>query len=128
MNIDKITDIFLKLINNKQFILKIDEHITDIMKDNVIDHNDIPSIIKIIMDTIYHINDTSHNINDDGIKHLILLLIDFIVSKYSINMSEYHKNLCSNFIDLSITLKKKYKTKITTFFKSFFKCCSCSKV
>ena len=43
------------------------------MKDNVIDHNDIPSIINIIMNTIYHINDVSHNINNDGIKQIILL-------------------------------------------------------
>ena len=128
MNVDKITNIFLKLINDKQFLLKIDEHITDIMKDNLIDHNDIPSIINIIMDTIHHINDTSRNIDNDGIKLLILLLIDFFVSKYSIKMSENQKRLCSNVIEFSINLNKKYKTKITNFFRSFFKCCSCSKV
>jgi hypothetical protein len=122
-NANNIKDIFLKLINNRQFILDIDEHITDIMKDNVIDHNDIPSIINIIMDTIYHINDASHNINNDGIKQLILLLIEFIVSKYSINMSENQIKLLGNFIDITINLRKKYKTKIATCFKSFFKCC-----
>jgi hypothetical protein len=123
MNANNIKDIFLKLINNRQFILDIDEHITDIMKDNVIDHNDIPSIINIIMDTIYHINDVSHNINNDGIKQLILLLIEFIVSKYSINMSENQIKLLGNIIDITINLRKKYKTKIATCFKSFFKCC-----
>jgi len=123
INANNIKDIFLKLINNRQFILDIDEHITDIMKDNVIDHNDIPSIINIIMDTIYHINDVSHNINNDGIKQLILLLIEFIVSKYSINMSENQIKLLGNIIDITINLRKKYKTKIATCFKSFFKCC-----
>jgi hypothetical protein len=120
MSIKLAKNIFSKLINDKEFIIKIDEHITEIMKDNVIDHNDIPSIFKIIIDTTSHIN----NINNDGIKHLILLLIDFIASKYSINISENDKKLYTNLIIIFINIKNKFKSKITTCFKSFFKCCS----
>ena len=124
MSIKLAKNIFSKLINDKEFIIKIDERITEIMKDNVIDHNDIPSIFKIIIDTTNHINNVSSNINNDGIKHLILLLIEFIASKYYINISENDKELYTNLIIISINLKNKFKSKITTCFKLFFKCCS----
>ena len=103
-NIDKIKELFNKIINNVEFIRIIDEQINNIMKDKDIDHNDIPSIIYIIVETINHINSFSITINEEDVKKLILLIIDFIMSKYSIIPSENNKELYNNIINLSIKL------------------------
>ena len=125
MNVDKIKELFAKIINNKEFIRIIDEQINNIMKDKTIDHNDIPSIIYIIVETINNINGISITINSDDIKKLILLIIDFIMSKYSIIPSENNKELYDNIINLSIKLlmiefklHKQYVFKFIDFFKS----------
>jgi hypothetical protein len=123
-NTDKIKDLFAKIINNKEFICIIDEQINNIMKDKTIDHNDIPSIIYIIVETIYNINSLSITLNNDNVKELILLTIDFIMSKYSIVPSENNKELYDNIINLSIKLlmfelklNKQYTFKFTNLFK-----------
>jgi len=123
-NTDKIKDLFAKIINNEEFICIIDEQINNIMKDKTIDHNDIPSIIYIIVETIYNINSLSITFNNDNVKELILLIIDFIMSKYSIVPSENNKELYDNFINLSIKLlmfelklNKQYTFKFTNLFK-----------
>ena len=67
-NIDNIKELFIKIINNDEFISIIDKQINDIMKDKVIDHNDIPSIIYIIVETINNINSLSITINDEDVK------------------------------------------------------------
>ena len=92
-NADKIKELFAKIIHNDEFIRIIDEQVNNIMKDKTIDHNDIPSIIYIIVETINHINAFSITINDDDVKKLILLIIEFIMSKYSIIPSENNKEL-----------------------------------
>ena len=123
-NVDKIKELFTKIINNEEFIRIIDEQINNIMKNKIIDHNDIPSIIYIIVETINHINTFSITINDDDIKKLILLIIEFIMSKYSIIPSENNKELYNNIINLSIKLlmtelklNKQYIFKFTDLFK-----------
>jgi hypothetical protein len=124
-NADKIKELFAKIINNEEFIRIIDEQINNIMKNKTIDHNDIPSIIYIIVETINHINTFSITINDDDIKKLILLIIDFIMSKYSIIPSENNKEMYDNIINLSIKLlmfefklNKQYIFNFTDLFKS----------
>jgi hypothetical protein len=123
-NVDKIKELFTKIINNEEFIRIIDEQINNIMKNKIIDHNDIPSIIYIIVETINHINTFSITIDDDDIKKLILLIIEFIMSKYSIIPSENNKELYNNIINLSIKLlmtelklNKQYIFKFTDLFK-----------
>ena len=124
-NADKIKELFAKIIHNDEFIRIIDEQVNNIMKDKIIDHNDIPSIIYIIVETINHINTFSITINDDDIKKLILLIIDFIMSKYSIIPSENNKEMYDNIINLSIKLlmfefklNNQYIFKFTDLFKS----------
>ena len=124
-NADKIKELFAKIIHNDEFIRIIDEQVNNIMKDKIIDHNDIPSIIYIIVETINHINAFSITINDDDVKKLILLIIEFIMSKYSIIPSENNKELYNNIINLSIKLlmfefklNKQYIFKFTDLFKS----------
>ncbi len=103
-NADKIKELFHKIINNEEFIRIIDEQINNIMKDKIIDHNDIPSIIYIIVETINNINCFSITINDEDVKKLILLIIEFIMSKYSITPSEKNTELYNNIINFSIKL------------------------
>ena len=124
-NADKIKELFAKIIHNDEFIRIIDEQVNNIMKDKIIDHNDIPSIIYIIVETINHINAFSITINDDDVKKLILLIIEFIMSKYSIIPSENNKELYNNIINLSIKLlmfefklNKQYIFKFTDLIKS----------
>ena len=124
-NADKIKELFAKIIHNEEFIRIIDEQVNNIMKDKTIDHNDIPSIIYIIVETITHINTFSITINNDDVKKLILLIIEFIMSKYSIIPSENNKELYNNIINLSIKLlmfefklNKQYIFKFTDLFKS----------
>ena len=124
-NADKIKELFAKIIHNEEFIRIIDEQVNNIMKDKTIDHNDIPSIIYIIVETITHINTFSITINNDDVKKLILLIIEFIMSKYSIMPSENNKELYDNIINLSIKLlmfefklNKQYIFKFTDLFKS----------
>ena len=125
-NVDKIKELFAKIINNDEFICKIDEHINNIMKDKVIDHNDIPSIIYIIVETINNINHFSITINNDDVKKLILLIIEFIMSKYSIEPSGTNIELYNNIIDFSIkllTIELKLNKQYTLKFTDLFKLC-----
>ena len=123
-NIDNIKELFIKIINNDEFISIIDKQINDIMKDKVIDHNDIPSIIYIIVETINNINSLSITINDEDVKKLIKLIIEFIMSKYSIIPSyDNNKELYDNIINISIKLlmfelklNKQYIFKFTNLF------------
>jgi len=91
-----------KLITDPSFVNLLETQINDILKDSVINSNDIPKIVLIVFELIE--NHSSIVIKQNLLSDVINNLILFLVRKYNINITETELQLIDNIIKTSLNL------------------------
>ena len=80
---EDINKLVTMIVDDKNFTTRIEEYITNMMKDGQIDYQDIPEIILMIMD-IYGTVKESRLITVDELPDFIKTLFNIIVKKYNL--------------------------------------------
>lgn len=77
-----ISQIFEKIVNDKDFVKRSENYIAEIMKDGKVDYHDIPEIVFLTVDTINILYEIE--IDEDDLKILLKLVLIHLMKRYEL--------------------------------------------
>ena len=98
-----LMSVFRSLTTDEAFLKRVDTSVTAIMKDGKIDQYDIPDLVFLISDVLTSLP-TASNLTPDSLEALIVLLYNFIVTKYNLIPTDGNREGFKRLFESSIRL------------------------
>ena len=98
-----LMNVFRTLTTDAAFLARVDTTVTAIMKDGKIDQYDIPDLVFLISDVLTSLPNST-TLTPDSLEALIVLLYNFIVTKYNLIPTDGNREGFKRLFESSIRL------------------------